>query len=201
MNRFNWDAYGPGQDDPADDGQVPTSASRQSDRRQSQNWDFVLGGDDSGLSTEAMSDQLEEFIHAARDAQAEAAAVTASAWDRDRLVRITVNSAGVVTATELDEDVLRRSSPRRLAAAVTEAAQTAASAAMTAVEERLEPLLSGMEHLDATVPDDPGTPDVNVLFDDARRTQRRLYHDPGASGDDTNPPHGPTPTRGPDHER
>lgn len=202
MSGFNWEAFGPAGNEPSEGAALESDrGDRREQPRPSQNWDFVLGGDDAGLSTEAMSGQLEEFLAAARDAQSSAAAVTRDAWDSDHLVHITVNSAGVVISTRFDADALRRSSPRSLAAAVTEAAQAAASAAMSAVEDHLTPLLDGIDQLDETVPDSPGTPDVNALFDEARQNQRRLYHDPvpPAGGDDTSYDH--PPKRGPDHER
>lgn len=194
MSRFNWDAYGPEDDDPT------TSRRRGADapaRSAAGDWDFVLGGSDAGLSTEAMNSQIEDFLAAAEQAQEKAAAVTSDAWDRDHLVHVTVNSAGVVVSTEFDADAMRRSSTRSLAAAVTEAAQTAASRARAAVEEHLDPLLAGVTQLDEVAPDSPGTPDVNTLFEDARALQRRLYNDPGSS--DTTEPR--RTTRGHDHDR
>lgn len=194
MSGFNWNAYGPGEDEPS------TSRRRGSEapeRSAAGDWDFVLGGNDAGLSTEAMSSQIEDFLAAAEQAQEKAAAVTSDAWDQDHLVHVTVNSAGVVVSTEFDADAMRRSTARRLAAAVTEAAQTAASRARAAVEEHLDPLLAGVTQLDEAAPDSPGTPDVNRLFEDARELQRRLYSDPGSSH--TTEPR--RTTRGHDHDR
>lgn len=197
MSGFNWDAFGPVGDDPGSDADAagqgaPASASDGggSPVQPPRDWDFLFR-DDPGMTTEAMTGQLEEFLEAAKDAQSAAAAVTANAWDRDHLVHVTVNSVGVVIATEFATDALRRSSSTSLAAAVTEAAQTAASAAQTAVEKQLSPLIPGLNQLDEAVPAPPGTPDVNQLFEDARDAQRRLYHEPRDPGIDQNP--GPRP--------
>lgn len=190
MSKFNWDAFGPVGGDPEAEGDDRAAAQgtpgREASTPTQHDWDFLLG-DDSGLTTEAMTAQLEEFLDAAKDAQTAAAAVTADAWDRDHLVHVTVNSVGVVTSTEFDADAMRRSSPRNLAAAVTEAAQAAAAAAQTAVANQLSPLLPGLDQLEDAVPVPPGAPDVNQFFDDLQSTQRRLYHEPGDPGLEPDP--------------
>ena len=190
ISGFNWDAFGPAADD---DPREAVPDRDQTTGQPTRDWDFLLG-DDTGLTTEAMTAQLEEFLEAAKDAQSAAAAVTADAWDRDHLVHVTVNSAGVVISTEFDADALRRSSLASLATAVTEAAQAAAAAARTAVTDRLSPLLPGLDQLEDAVPVPPGAPDVNQFFDDLQATQRRLYHEPGDPG----PEHDQSPRQHPD---
>lgn len=194
MSGFNWDPFGPdaGRDE------MPYEAEPSRDESPTfSDWDFALAGDDSGISASAMNAQLEEFMAATLKAQEEATEVTASSWDQDRLVRVTVNSMGVVVDTEFASDAVRRSSSRSLAVAVTEAAQTAAARAHASVQEKFVSVAPGIDQLNELAPDDPGTPPINSMIDQARRFQQRMYPDPTESDDPTSVGR----KKGPDRDR
>lgn len=172
MSGFNWEAFGNRNPEPSE---IPEQDARSSAPRRPHDWGLLLEPG-AGLSTDAMSGLIDEFLAAAEDAQAGAESVTADAWDRDHLAHITVNAVGVVVSTEFAPDAARRSSAETLAAAVTEAAQSAASAVQTAVEAQFSPILDGIEQLDDLTPAPPGTPAVDGLLSDAVARQRRLYN-------------------------
>lgn len=175
MSGFNWSAFGdPGghPDEPVD----PARGRRPPDFPTT--WDFSLAPDASDLAVEAMNRQVEELIDAAGELQAYASDLVADAWDSGHLVHVIVNAAGVVTATELADDAMRRSTPHGLAAAFTEAAQAAAADVLASVDATMSPLRAVLEHIDDTVPMVDGVPDASGLEAESEALTRRLRADP-----------------------
>lgn len=82
---------------------------------------------------------------------------TVDAASTDRLVRISVNPMGFVTAVDISPNAFRSSPPARLAAAITEAAQRAAHQLFESRSAAIEPYIDqSMDALEA--------PDLKALY-------------------------------------
>ncbi|WP_433733168.1 YbaB/EbfC family nucleoid-associated protein [Nocardia sp. CA-129566] len=105
--------------------------------------------------------ELTEGLAPARASRPPAAAQpmdsTVDAASTDRLVRISVNPLGFVTAVDISPNAFRASTPARLAAAITEAAQRAARQLFESRSAAIEPYLE--ESMDA-----PEAPDLKALY-------------------------------------
>lgn len=80
----------------------------------------------------------EQQLRDIADARDTLAAATALGWSSDNLVR--ANSAGVPIDVWIDPGVFKRSTPERLGASMTEAAQVAARAAKARIDAVLAPI-------------------------------------------------------------
>ncbi|MDQ3405185.1 MAG: YbaB/EbfC family nucleoid-associated protein [Actinomycetota bacterium] len=94
------------------------------------------------------------------EAQARAAAVTASATSRDGLVRAEVNPAGVLTDLSFMPSAFQRSTPEKLARSVVEVAQAAANIARQQVEATMAPLQGGVTDLSDLIEGAPSFGDL-----------------------------------------
>lgn len=87
------------------------------------------------------------------------------ATSRDGLIEVTVNSAGIVTATTVASDAFGKTTPEKLGRSITEAAQRAARQADEAKKAALAPLQATAEEL-PDLPDlFPGAPSLRDLRD------------------------------------
>lgn len=114
-----------------------------------------------------IDDLMEVFEQQRRElaeTSARLAAATVTAWSSDNLVRVTSNSAGVPVEVHIEPDAFKRSTPQKLAAAMTEATQAAARLA----SEEAQRAFGAFEQVGANIPDlpdlVPGAPSIKDLM-------------------------------------
>ncbi|MCC3315710.1 YbaB/EbfC family nucleoid-associated protein [Nocardia africana] len=98
---------------------------------------------------------LESYEHQLRDiatARDTLAATTAEGWSSDNLIRVTSNSAGIPIGVWVDPAAFKRTTPEKLGAAITEAAQAAARAAKSEVGAAMAPILAEEKRFHITNP-------------------------------------------------
>ncbi|WP_227984167.1 YbaB/EbfC family nucleoid-associated protein [Nocardia spumae] len=88
---------------------------------------------------------LQNYEHQLRDiagARDTLAARTAEGWSSDNLIHVISNAAGIPIEVRVDPAAFKRSTPEKLGAAITEAAQAAARAAKFEVSAAMAPILA-----------------------------------------------------------
>lgn len=128
------------------------SAHQRSSQEKPRNWDFVLGGSSSGMSSDAMAAELEEFIAASAEVENQVLNLRAAARDPQQLVEVTVNAGGVVLNTKILAAARAGLSGDQLEKAFTAAAQKAAAEVRQATKDAWAPLLNGFAQLDDALP-------------------------------------------------
>ena len=120
----------------------------------------------------SLLDGLQKQTAQLQEAQAAALAATGSATSADGLITVEVNAAGVVTGTRLAQSAFRGSSPEKLAASFTEAAQAAARVARAQADAALAPMQQDV-------------PDLPDLFPQAPSLKSLIPEAPGMPEPDT----------------
>nr|WP_246461486.1 YbaB/EbfC family nucleoid-associated protein [Nocardia transvalensis] len=94
---------------------------------------------------DSMLDAYQRQLADIDSARENLAATTVEGWSSDNLVRVTSNAAGVPVGVYVDPAAFKRSTPEKLGAAITEAAQVAARAAQETIGAALAPVLAAAD--------------------------------------------------------
>ncbi|WP_099041615.1 YbaB/EbfC family nucleoid-associated protein [Mycobacterium neglectum] len=123
------------------------------------------------MSNDALRHQLTEVLALASEQMADIAAVqrkqaelTASGTVADGMVEVTVNAAGHLISTVIDESYLDEYDFEELSGHITEAAQTAARAAAARVADLMAPLTDRRTHFPSLADVIDGAPDIRDLL-------------------------------------
>lgn len=146
-------------------------------------WDFALGADVAGMSTDAMLSELDDFVAASAEIDKTVMELHATATDNNRLVAVTVNAQGVILNSQVAADAFSRATPAQLATAITEAGRAAAAAAERQVAAAWEPLTEGLDKLSEVLPTEDLSPSATGYLAAARERSTALYPKPVRDSD------------------